>query len=557
MKKLIGGLALKIIIISLIVLSVSVFTFTIFSVALSIKENQTDLKEPYAYTFGSSAITDSDYNNNSVFEINSVDGFKSFCASTWKWSSGGISAKTENLTYENKTVKLVSDISLKSSDEDSRQYGNSLTAYYFAGTFDGQKHKITYSDYERTTGVKGILCDYLKGTLKNTIFEIDVYVDGGTLNDTPVTYIGIIGKNLGVVDSCIVTDTTIVSNRWDKNCQFGVLAGVNEGTVRNCLIKGDYTFGGENENWPLNQGVTVNCFVASGNSASCCIFMASVKPNTGKNSTNNTGSLGDGNYGSCADAYGSIGNRSTDCGESDDYTIAWFQYRAKDYGYGQDSTYCVYLRAFIGWTTYYFTVEDSNKGYVNPSDITIPTDYVSVEISGAKVSVGYSKSSQAFGKAGYSFSKWVSVGMTYTAYFTNKICQIKFYNYDSNVIVETSNLELDTFYNMAYEANLKITYDRCERDTYDYTDYGAEGLETETLICLNSLTFQFTDTGGVTRTIIYKPINSSYFLGVNVNGIKSWMYDYYYEGDNDFAPNILDTFQDPYVFLKEYNVTFQ
>ena len=117
-----------------------------------------------------------------------------------------VNDKTASVSFEGKTIYLDNDLDLSGSQWTPIGNGDNFVRY-FAGTFDGQHHKIM-NLYHHSTG------DEL---IRNGLFG--VVSDGGTL------------KNL------LVIDADIASN--DGSLIAGILADwVNGGTVENCYTSG-------------------------------------------------------------------------------------------------------------------------------------------------------------------------------------------------------------------------------------------------------------------------------------------------------------------------------
>lgn len=117
-----------------------------------------------------------------------------------------VNDKTSSVSFENKTIYLDNDLDL--SDEQWVAIGNGdNNRQHFAGTFDGQYHKII-NLYHHYTG---------DDLTQNGLFG--VISSGGTV------------KNLMVVDADIVSN--------DGSLVAGILADwVNDGTVENCYTSG-------------------------------------------------------------------------------------------------------------------------------------------------------------------------------------------------------------------------------------------------------------------------------------------------------------------------------
>ena len=117
-----------------------------------------------------------------------------------------VNDKTASVSFEGKTIYLDNDLDLSGSQWTPIGNGDNFVRH-FAGTFDGQHHKIM-NLYHHSTG------DEL---IRNGLFG--VVSDGGTLKDL------------------LVTDADIASN--DGSLLAGILADwVNGGTVENCYTSG-------------------------------------------------------------------------------------------------------------------------------------------------------------------------------------------------------------------------------------------------------------------------------------------------------------------------------
>ena len=443
----------------------------------------------------------------------------------------------------------------------------------FEGTFNGKGHAI-----KNVTSTNGILYNgfftYNKGTIKNLRLvnhRITVPADLKSTNYEGV----LVGKNEGTVENCIVENCKFTSDRAQDYCKVAGIAGYNSGTVINCMVNGSYEIGANKS----SDGLKGCYFCAGGTEASNCIFTASVttfgKPDKCLSPEEyDTGALSN-NYSSCSSAYDLMPKHatyksdiSTTAGESG---TVWYKYKSLSHGLGDSPYYNdgttiyyfnVYLRSFINFTTYSFYSEDAEKGRVSNDTLVVPSDYDATTIDGSYVKTTYGNACRALPTGAYSFSSWSQNGKSFTAHFSDKICEISFMVYDWECVAETNNLELNTDYYIPYGGNLKITYDKCGAGTFEYTywdDYEYKEI-TKTMYSLNSITYEFygKDEAGnwATRKITYRPLESKYCIGINTEGITTSLLYTYQEGNNRFEPYSSDWFGSPSVFLKKYNIEF-
>ena len=145
---------------------------------------------------------------------------------------------TKPVTFIGKTIKLTSDLNLSSFSINSFYCYPSLglLADVFFGTFDGQGHTI--SNYNHP-GDGGAVCAKLcnGGVIKNLKMSNTIFTTGYSRSGVGVIC-GEVCAN-ATVDSCIVDNVTINTSEEKKNYNLGVIAGINSGTVSNCIVMGD------------------------------------------------------------------------------------------------------------------------------------------------------------------------------------------------------------------------------------------------------------------------------------------------------------------------------
>ncbi|MBR4999271.1 MAG: hypothetical protein IKY10_05260, partial [Clostridia bacterium] len=267
----------------LIVFSVSAFSALIVNLILA---NNKPSKENKVYAFDERELTKNDYDKYDTFEINSDEWFLSFQKSMKKVNNDEVSissTSTSGFSYEGKTVIQTKDIEVGTR-------AGITYEYEFAGDYDGQGGTITYSSvvtYDNNTYM-GSFCTYLAGTVKNTRFvngEFDINPSGSG------SYIGVVAgwvKSGAKIENCIVENCKFISTGYRTNVFVGAVAGNNQGTVKNCLVKGSYKIGGKAKNLGNMDGLNAYYFVSKGNAAKNCIFTANVSKVT---NDKNDGSL--------------------------------------------------------------------------------------------------------------------------------------------------------------------------------------------------------------------------------------------------------------------------
>lgn len=496
---------LKISIIALIIV-LTISAFSLLLVNLYVINKKDEASKTDAYFVITSGLSKQEYEQYTYFEINSASGLEAMGAlslSLWEYY--------DNL-FQDKTIYLTTNISVSKAH-----------IFKFAGTFDGQGYTISITDgtaggglagsggvAPETSGNIGLFCGILtsSGRIKNTNFK-DCYAycnSGGAFADS---FAGIIvGENNGIVENCIVENCEFRSNRYRTNCYVAPIVGKNNGTVKNCMVRGNYIVGGEGTNFMSNpDGAMSYFFTASGNNANNSIYCASwdeggssdcydyvYSPNNSETDGGSVDARGAYNYSSCASAYslmhlhGSYSSQiSTSCGSSG---TAWFKYSSSSQGYGGSSTYCVYLRRFISWSTVSFSA--GTGGTVSPSSVTVPSNYTSISYSG-NVATIYDTGVVATANAGYEFSSWSERAKK--ANFSKISLEISFADV-SNCSESSSTVTLGSSYYIPYGNSISLTYAKNANNT------------------IKSIKFSFTDSSGTSRTITYAA-SSGYYITKN------------------------------------------
>ena len=540
----------------LIILAISVFCgILIIVVDLNIDRRYS----PHAaYDFGSGSITDaesSNYTANSTFEISSLSEFNNFSESV-----------AAGLTFAGKTVKLTAEVSgghgseIKPVGIKINNNGNVSSCKAFSGTFDGQGHTISNVYFNQsgsavghTVNWLGIFCNLESATVKNLrVFAFRIVNYSAPLAGFQIGGIAGNASANSTIENCMVEDFAVTNNDeygTEDGCWVGGILGRSytySGTVKilNCMVK-DFEVRGEATVETVNIGPAYLPASHSINLSNCVI-----QDGCSTNYKSGTGVTAE-NIHSTANTTTGLSKSST--GGASGST--WYYSSKYNNGFP-------YLRIFMSWTTYYFKVENSNHGRVSSSSVEVPSDCAGASESSNKVNFDCGETVTAIASAAYSFSSWTKSGYTYTAHFSDKICEISFSLYDWECVAETNNLELNTDYYIPYGGNLKITYDKCGAGTFEYTywdDYEYKEI-TKTMYSLNSITYEFygKDEAGnwATRKITYRPLESKYCIGINTEGITTSLLYTYYEGDNKFEPYSYDWFGSPSVFLKKYNIEF-
>lgn len=406
--------------------------------------------------------------NYSAWKINSTDSFITFlriCNPAY-----GLTTWLNFTNYEGKKIYLTTDITytIDNTTDTGEQYDGSLIDT-FAGTFYGRGNTLTLSGYVNFNesdkgGNEGVFCDTLTGKIHGLrIAAADIYIGSGSSKNT---YGGVIaGQNTGTIEECIVASCTYKSNRYPKNCHVAPIAGNNAGTIKNCMAVGTFTFN-KNDN---ADGYNFYRFVASGTDASNCIYQASETDNTKDKLIIHD--VGDGNFGSCSAAHTSMTSDIDDVSNYNNYNdVAYYKYNS-GCGYGGNSTYCVYIRRFILWTTLTFS---ASGGTVDTSSVIVPRDYTTATTTSTTVKV-YGNTITATASSGYNGGSWSNSGYAYTCTFTKKTYTLKFNNPTGDWGHFTiSNSEVTVSYNdvLSVSTSRTLAYDNVMDHWIDYSVNG-------------------------------------------------------------------------------------
>lgn len=410
----------KFLISAIIVGIITIFALIIALAIISIlKKDNNNSQNTKVYTFSDnfdfSKETDrlsfqAIYLSTSDYTISSLEEFKNFAKSVCYVYTEEDSLHGESYTnyirvtnnYKGKTITLNNDIDL--SGFSVSQYSAKIHAPLesFAGTFNGNGKQIS-NFYSSKTSANTALFGILEGGGKviNTKFvNCGAYIPSG---GTDTTYGAIIANKVSSgaeINSCIVNGCYFKSGRWKKHVQVAPLAGDNQGTVKNCIVTGEYKIGGEDDKLVLeDEGLHASYFVCATNEAEHCVFIATVTKawttsetvapvDNDKNAfdsqfSNHTSyqsahnAWKNGSYAACSNIPGSIEEYSQ---------YPWFQYGN---GSGVRTALLITkkylgLRAFIDFTTYVIEVENgtATNSLTNESGnvvrLTVPTEFASV-----------------------------------------------------------------------------------------------------------------------------------------------------------------------------------
>ena len=207
---------------------VSIFSIGIFQSVMELK----DKPAAAGYTFTSaSEISKDTYNNNSVFYINSPEGFKGFVITSQVNNVWG------DIVYDwsGKTIYLTADIDMGNWSTKPIGAAKSVTNHYyshFEGVFDGQFH--TLSNLNITSPVddgdpvySGIFARIGKGSVGNIRFRNCIITNDGKKTSEPL-YMGIVAGTISVSSSivnCVIEDCTIRNSVEVKNLYTSPTAG--------------------------------------------------------------------------------------------------------------------------------------------------------------------------------------------------------------------------------------------------------------------------------------------------------------------------------------------
>lgn len=488
----------------LIILSVGAISLVVFVCVAKCPQQNLNGNEPEAYTFTSTEITDDEYNNNSTFEINSFDGYKSFVKSmrSVTLGSGSYNVKSKR-TYKDKTVKLTNDIIINEKDDvgvvdTSKTY--IVVMFEFDGVLDGQGYKVQYKLDEdiKTNHTNGGFCYRLNGTIKNVCFtNYKIWCDGSVGQ----SYHSIIGINAGTVENCVVESCRFTSNRYNSQCVVAPIVAVNNGIVKNCMVNGYYGIGGASWNLLSNpDGLTSQYFVASGNAATGCVFTATVDKAFAYDQaytytpTESGAEIGENNYDGAASAYSDMPSDaiSKDGGETG---TPWYKYSIDTRGFSGSAQLCVYPRVFIDWTTFTFTANPSDGGTVSHSVLIVPTHYANVIEGSDNILLIDNNIVTPTPTESNSFDKWTNDGTDYTANFIIQI-KLSFKNTGNATIDPSSTAQVDTIYYLTNPTTINFTH-----ENYIKTN------------CFKTYTITFVDSNGDEYFIKYTTTDSYYISG--------------------------------------------
>ena len=174
-------------------------------------------------------------------------------------------------TFEHKTIELWCNVVAKN-----------VIRRKFAGHFYGEGHTIDGSNITIDTDISffgdqkaGFFSHVAEGaSVNDTNFKNFSYHVTASNSATTETYVGVIaGKNEGTVKNCKVENCKFISDRLNSYCKVAPLVAYNKGTVKHCYVGGKYEIGGYNTNGWLNpDGVNGFKFVALENSATYCVY---------------------------------------------------------------------------------------------------------------------------------------------------------------------------------------------------------------------------------------------------------------------------------------------
>ena len=164
-----------------------------------------------------------------------------------QWDLLAERVNTGHSTYQNKFFKLMEDISI------TTMVGANTTDKYFAGTFDGNGHKLTVSYNNTTDQHTAAFRNVIGATIKN------LHVDG-TIETSTYGPGGIVANNFGVTLINCRSSVSITSSRSDAAAG-GLIAytrGFVPTTIEGCVFDGTLTATGDANNFGGFMG-WVNC----------------------------------------------------------------------------------------------------------------------------------------------------------------------------------------------------------------------------------------------------------------------------------------------------------
>lgn len=400
------------------------------------------------------------YDDYTDFVINSVGGWRYFAAST-----------IYNFTYEDKNIKLTSDIDLSKYSMDDNYGGLYMGNFY--GTLDGNGKTIKNMSIIVSAGsTVGSICLRNHGTIQNLeVKSFDAYLDSGSSSNTWYGFIA--GENYGTIQNCIINSGTIKSRRKVDNAYVGFVAYKNNGTIKNIITRGTIKLTTYAEK---NCGLTYGKFAKAGSSdVENSIFAATVNISyasgyeSGKgHEIKESSEVSESYETSFTSAYDWLDDTSTSCTGSS----AWFKYRSTSYGYGGNSSYPVYLRAFVNFKNIEFSATNGGKVNGNTSyNIIVPSDYSTATTSGKTKSIyGYSITATHDDEL-FDFDSWSGN----TAKFYQKYIYLEFKSVTCNgENISPSNSNGKINYNSG-NPNISVYFDKVAlKITYTYNCDNAE-----------------------------------------------------------------------------------
>jgi len=437
----------------------------------------------------------------------------------------------------------------------------------FEGIFNGNGHTITCSG-QRTiknsndfynTDSSGMFFAYTfpSAIIKNTKFKnISLFMDAFSVKYTG----GIVGYNSGTLQTCWVESVTFKSNRYQKNCTVAPLAGLNSGSVTDCMVTGSYILEGQGINFGNPDGLKACYFVTYRDPNSNTKEEATIKSLQATKCTYNVTvykyHTSDGNknfiispsdwddlpsdcYSSNSDAFSSLDVSSA--GGTDGGSV-WYYV-----GSSYNSNWPM-LRVFILlWTKIDIKSEDTNKGTVSRDVVELPSNasgmFGSFNNSTSQNISLLGQSVTANPASGYVFSKWIYSSNTYTATFTDRVCKVRFHDYLGDEVREGCPTDvvvsLETDYTVAYGTTIYVKT----------TPYFKEGYK-EVRIWFVDINFEW-------REIIYfipKENKSHYIYGCYAEIVD---YGHSHAGASLDIINGLDVFCDIEISVKATQKTYK
>lgn len=534
------GINKKVVVLVLALLCVLLFSVLSTMLVFLVKNKNNNIQPRAAYTFNDSngrieKTSDSRYKNNTDFYITTPKGMNEFNISV-----------AYGCDFAGKNVYLDSDVDMNGynwcpagTSMDGEEWHGEKS---FKGTFYGQFHTIknistkisSISWYAGSPGmgmfarleangnnvaVKNVRLQNVTYVATTNRGENDLYDVGGIAGEISTNQ-----SNTVTIENCIVENLSVSIAETSTNHMYGGLVGFachynvsGESPnliLKNCLVNGMSASSGGNaiddmiySIGPGNSNIRADNEIKLGNSLSItdCVGNADYYTYT---SLRNVDEVHFKNYTTASGIYKhspsllytSWGSASSIGGTVSETGKDW--YYATGYKQG-----CPYLREFMSWSSLGFSTHGSNsieKWVKVPSDAknTVKSNLNSQLANLTLTVLGETVTAQL--TDGYNFDGWINSEDNYYAQFSLKTFKVSFDAHSQTTNLRT-NLALGTTYYIYYNNEITITT----------TSYSKSG-------CYSSITYAFTDTGGVTRKITYYPIDGYYLTNTSINTLTSF-----------------------------------